>query len=434
MQNTEGITKVISMYEDQIARIVRDPGLAKSLITVMSTIVSRNQALKECTPASIVGGLLTASILRLNLEPSLGHCYLIPRYNKVIQRKEANFQIGYKGYISLLYRNSRIMNVRGSVAREADFFEWQEGTEPYIKHRPLPNGPRGDMKYAYAYAVIAPPPGSRPDLEPQISICVMDKEEVTKHKNFSQASDSKESPWNYRSESGASEGDWEQTMWIKTALRQLTNQLPVSPEMSIGLQTDNHSVRTDMFTSSGQLNLAELDVPNFAPALKPSGNEIPQGTAPAPADPPAEGPEQVKPANNSADPAPSPSAKKPLERSGVPIPGPGEPASAAEEGHRPAQDPGGAATRATEPQDEPPPAEAGPKPPPAHVPGENLAKDLYDKMVEVMKVLNLTQAQFKEKCGRYNMDPQAKDITQAQMRQYIKNMNSWLSYNTGSAR
>jgi recombination protein RecT len=391
MQNTAGITQTISMYENQIARIVRDPALAKSLVTVMATIVSRNQALKECTPASIVGGLLTASILRLNLEPSLGHCYLIPRYNKYIQRKEANFQIGYKGYISLLYRNSRIEKVYGSVARENDDFEYQEGTEPFIRHRPKTNGIRGDMKYAYAYAVLAPPPGSRPDSERQKVLLVMDKEEVMKHKNFSQASDAKESPWNYRSETGASEGDWEQAMWIKTAMRQLTNQLPISPEMAIGLQTDNHSVRDDMFSEGGKLNTLELDAPNFAPDPKPAGQDI----------------------------TPKPEPEK---------------APAAAPAEKPEAPPQEAARRAPEPQDEPLPAEAGPKPPPAHVPGENLAKDLYDKILEVMKTLNLTQAQFKEKCGRYSMDPQAKDITQAQMRQYIKNMNTWLSYHTGSAR
>ena len=391
MQNSAGIAEVISHYEGQVAQILQDPALARSLITVMSTIVSRNQALKECTKASIVGGLLTASILRLNLEPSLGHCYMIPRYNKFIQRKEANFQIGYKGYISLLYRNPRIELVDGSVVREGDDFEYQLGTEPYARHRPNTRGVRGGLTYAYAYAIFAPPPGSDPGETRQKRLVVLDKEEVMKHKNFSQASDAKESPWNYRSETGASEGDWEQAMWLKTALRQLTNLLPVSPDLAIGLQTDNHSVRPEMFSEGGKLNTLELDAPNFAPDPKPAGQDI----------------------------TPKPEPEK---------------APAAAPAEKPEAPPQEAARRAPEPQDEPPPAEAGPKPPPAHVPGENLAKDLYDKILEVMKTLNLTQAQFKEKCGRYSMDPQAKDITQAQMRQYIKNMNTWLSYHTGSAR
>jgi len=60
----------------------------------------------------------------LGLFPSTvsGEAYILPYYNGTTKRLEAQFQLGYKGIITLLYR-AGITSVYSDIARENDKFE-----------------------------------------------------------------------------------------------------------------------------------------------------------------------------------------------------------------------------------------------------------------------------------------------------------------------
>ena len=74
----------------------------------ISSIVSAVQttpALQECTNNSILNAALLGEALNLSPSPQLGQFYMVPFDNKKKGCKEAQFQIGYKGYIQLAIRS-----------------------------------------------------------------------------------------------------------------------------------------------------------------------------------------------------------------------------------------------------------------------------------------------------------------------------------------
>ncbi len=74
----------------------------------ISSIVSAVQAtpaLQECSNSSIVSAALLGEALNLSPSPQLGQFYMVPFDNKKKGCKEAQFQLGYKGYIQLAVRS-----------------------------------------------------------------------------------------------------------------------------------------------------------------------------------------------------------------------------------------------------------------------------------------------------------------------------------------
>lgn len=74
----------------------------------ISSIISAVQAtpaLAECSNASILASALQGEALKLSPSPQLGQFYLVPYDNKKRGVKEAQFQLGYKGYIQLAKRS-----------------------------------------------------------------------------------------------------------------------------------------------------------------------------------------------------------------------------------------------------------------------------------------------------------------------------------------
>lgn len=273
------IQKVLESYQEQIVGILQDPRITKSLLTTFSVIVARNPDLKKCTPKSLIGSLMQALILRLNIEPAIGHVYLIPRKNKNNENEvEATFNLGYKGMISLAYRNPEVAKVVAEPVRQNDIFEYVEGTNASLIHkRPKFGTPRGALVGAYAFVVFK---------SGATVYRVMDREEIMKHKNFSQAKNASFSPWNARVDKDSDEGDWEGSMWAKTPLRGLMNLTPLSTDTTLGIAADEKTITPEMFKPSAlpgrslELDAAKLEDFEPVPQLDPA-KEVKQGVADA---------------------------------------------------------------------------------------------------------------------------------------------------------
>ena len=86
----------------------------------ISSIISAVQAtpaLAECTNSSILTAALQGEALKLSPSPQLGQFYLVPYDNKKRGVKEAQFQLGYKGYIQLakrsgVYRKINVISIK----------------------------------------------------------------------------------------------------------------------------------------------------------------------------------------------------------------------------------------------------------------------------------------------------------------------------------
>lgn len=82
-------------------------------ITALISAVSNNSALSECSHSTILSAALLGECLKLSPSPQLGQYYLVPFNNKKkingedVWVKEAQFQLGYKGYIQLAIRSGQ---------------------------------------------------------------------------------------------------------------------------------------------------------------------------------------------------------------------------------------------------------------------------------------------------------------------------------------
>ena len=81
----------------QITSLLQDDAKAKRFMAA-ALVVGSSQALSNCSPDSIVQALIGVAMSDLNIDSNIGHCYLVP-YKDTVQ-----LQIGYKGFIQLLYR------------------------------------------------------------------------------------------------------------------------------------------------------------------------------------------------------------------------------------------------------------------------------------------------------------------------------------------
>lgn len=109
--------------EAQLAGAVNSGAFVRAAI---STIMSSPQ-LQQATPQSVLGGIMLAAQLKLEIGPALGHFYLTPR-------KEKGTQIclpiiGYQGYIELAYRSGRIEKIETFLVREGDKFDHGANSE-----------------------------------------------------------------------------------------------------------------------------------------------------------------------------------------------------------------------------------------------------------------------------------------------------------------
>ena len=94
-------------------------------ITAIVSAVNTNPALKECTNQSILSGALLGESLKLSPSPQLGQYYLVPFNNTKEGIKEAQFQLGYKGYIQLAIRSGmyKKINVLAIKEGELEYFD-----------------------------------------------------------------------------------------------------------------------------------------------------------------------------------------------------------------------------------------------------------------------------------------------------------------------
>ena len=105
---------VKSKFTDVLGK--KAPGFIASIITA-----SKNN-LKDVEPGSILKSAMTAATLDLPIEQNLGFAYLVPYNNKVNGQwiKQAQFQLGYKGYIQLAIRSGQYKTINAIEVYEGE--------------------------------------------------------------------------------------------------------------------------------------------------------------------------------------------------------------------------------------------------------------------------------------------------------------------------
>ena len=85
---------------------------APSFISSVLAIFNSNAKLRECSPNSILTAAGIAAALKLPINPSLGFAYIVP------YKGQAQFQLGWRGYIQLAMRSGQYRTLHSGAVRE----------------------------------------------------------------------------------------------------------------------------------------------------------------------------------------------------------------------------------------------------------------------------------------------------------------------------
>lgn len=193
---------------------------AKKLLLVAMESVNKNPFLLKCTFESFGRALLTCSELKL-YPGAMQEAALVPFKNKS-GGYDVTFVPQYQGLVKLAYNAGFIKSIAANVVYEADEFDFQLGTDQFLRHKPTLDNERGNRRCVYC--VIETLHGS------QITVLPMSFIEGIKKR--SPAARSGMSPWN------GSDDDYD-AMAKKTALRQALKFIPKSSELATALDRDD---------------------------------------------------------------------------------------------------------------------------------------------------------------------------------------------------
>ncbi len=120
-----GLTAYLTQdaVKDQINKAVGGKNGTRFISSIVSA-VQATPALQECTNSSILSAALLGESLNLSPSPQLGQYYMVPYDNRSKGAKEAQFQLGYKGYIQLATRSSQYKKLNVLSIKEGELIRF----------------------------------------------------------------------------------------------------------------------------------------------------------------------------------------------------------------------------------------------------------------------------------------------------------------------
>ncbi len=93
-------------------------GSESQFVASLLSIINNNSYLAQVTNTSIMNAAMKAATLKLPIEPSLGFAYIVP------YKRQAQFQIGYKGLIQLAQRSGKYKSINSGVVYKSQFISY----------------------------------------------------------------------------------------------------------------------------------------------------------------------------------------------------------------------------------------------------------------------------------------------------------------------
>jgi recombination protein RecT len=215
---------LVSSMEAEFAKALPKQMPLETFMRVAVTELRQNPDLQACSSDSLLGALMTAARLGLEVGGPMGHFYLTPRNVKNKATGQPGKQvvpiIGYRGLVKLARNTGQVGAVKAWVVYEGDHFEEGANSErgPYFDFRKAPGGPAGRKEVG----VIAVAKLAGGDV--QHTYLTLD--EVLDRKARGAAGD--RGPWATDREA----------MIRKTGIRALASELPQSTALALARQID----------------------------------------------------------------------------------------------------------------------------------------------------------------------------------------------------
>nr|DAX94115.1 MAG TPA: RecT protein [Caudoviricetes sp.] len=195
---------------------------AAGFLTSLINTTNGNVQLQQADPNSILKAGAIAATLDLPIDPNLGFAYIVPYNNK--GKNEAQFQMGYKGFVQLAIRTGQYKRINVTELYEGQFESYDPITDE-LKYN-LDNRLSDEITHYVAYFQT---------INGFEKYNVMSKEEIETHaKKFSKTYSYKGSSWQTNFN----------TMAKKTVLKLLLSKFGIlSIEMQTAQKADQAVIR-----------------------------------------------------------------------------------------------------------------------------------------------------------------------------------------------
>lgn len=226
--------------------------------------------LMECSKMSFLGALMECAVKGLEPNGPSQEAVILPYWNKHKKCFEAQFQCMFKGLIKQAGRDGDISHVKPVLIHEKDEWEYQEGTDAYIRHRKFLDGDPGKVVAGYCMYYFK-------DQRPA-AWYFMTEREIMQVKNSSKAKD--DGPWQ----------NWPDEMRKKTIIKRGFKNIPNAGEgvaRSVSLDdqaeagAEQHLDKEYADQFSGVVDIDEYEMADETPAGETSGDEALQQAAQA---------------------------------------------------------------------------------------------------------------------------------------------------------
>lgn len=251
MKNMQDL--IISMkgqIEAALPSVITGERFARMVLTAMSN----TPKLASCTPKSFLGAMMQAAQLGLEPNTPLGEAYLIPFMNH--GTLECQFQVGYKGMISLAHRSG--LYVQAHEVHENDEFDVEYGLEPKLVHKPVFKD-RGPVIAYY---------GVWKDKDGISGFEIMSKEDVEAHaRKYSQSYGKGFSPWKSNFDEMAK----------KTVIKKALKYAPLTTEFIRGIAADGTiktEISKDMVDVRDETNYTDIQAEPVPDNVDPATGEV----------------------------------------------------------------------------------------------------------------------------------------------------------------
>ena len=249
--------------------------------------VKKTPRLLECDPQSVLGSFMASAALGLEPNTVLQQAYLIPYGVRGplndgsgkwdITHYDCQFQIGYRGFITLAHRSPHIITLEAEAIHEGDHFDHLKGSRSFLEYRKALKN-RGELIGSFAFSKLEG--GGE-------SATVLPLDEINKIRSRSET---------YQSlirKVDAANGDkkvkeqkklndtpwvmWEDDMSAKSAIKKHSKQLPMNPGDAMAAAVSLDAEREDGKT----IDMADLADVEKMRAVMEDGDTAAVGDEPA---------------------------------------------------------------------------------------------------------------------------------------------------------
>jgi len=253
---------------------------ADRVLRLCVNAIKKTPKLIQCEPQSVLGALMTSTALGLEPNTVQQQAFLIPYKKRAkiggqwVDVLECQFQIGYRGFITLMYRSKRVVSVTSSAIHRGDVFDNEEGSNAFLRYKKALEE-RGELIGSFSYVKLT---------DMGESSCVLPLDEVYKirarSESFRTLSLAVEQAENDKDRRKAEDKlaecpwvMWEDDMAAKSAIKKHAKGLPIaSNDALLGLVSASE---VDDSADAGVLDLASLVDPDHVKATM-AGDDPPK--------------------------------------------------------------------------------------------------------------------------------------------------------------